>query len=69
MLVGLLPWFWNPRAFGTNIVLAALYPSYNDFVVNHNMNGMDKSPNELFAMLKISKVGKQKNPKHVMLVN
>ena len=33
------------------------------------MNGMEKDPNELFAMLKTAEAGMQKNHKHVMLVN
>jgi hypothetical protein len=36
--------------------------------MNYNMNGMEKSANELFAMLKTTEVGMQKN-KEVLMVN
>src|SRR3954467_7569504 len=33
-------------------VLQSLPPSYKGFVLNYNMQGMTKTPSELFAMLK-----------------
>ena len=52
----------------TYIVLASLPPSYDGFIMNYNMNGKEKSVNELFAMLKTTKAGMQKN-KEVLMVN
>ena len=37
--------------------------------MNYNMNGMDKSLNELLAMLKTAEAGIQKDTNHVMMVN
>ena len=44
--------FAIPMTLGTDILLASLPPSYNGFIMNYNMNGLDKTTNELFAMLK-----------------
>ena len=62
--------FGIPPTLGTNIVLASLppSPSYDGFIMNYNMNGMDKSANELFSMLKTTEAGMQKN-KTVVIVN
>ena len=49
-------------------MLASLLPSYDGFIMNYNMNGMEKSANELFAMLKTTEAGMQKN-KIVLMVN
>ncbi|KAM3253457.1 hypothetical protein ACQJBY_047511 [Aegilops geniculata] len=37
-------------------VLQSLPPSYKSFVMNYNMQGMDKTIQELFAMLKVAEV-------------
>ena len=37
-------------------VLQSLPPSYESFVMNYNMQGMDKTIPELFAMLKAAEV-------------
>ena len=37
-------------------VFKSLPPSYNDFVLNYNMQGMEKNISKLFAMLKILEV-------------
>src|SRR3954462_8681505 len=42
-----------PESLGTNIILISLPPSFKSFVQNYRMNGMDKSVNELLAMLKM----------------
>jgi hypothetical protein len=60
--------FGIPPTLGTDIVLASLPPSYNGFIMNYNMNGMEKSANKLFAMLKTAEAGMQKN-KEVLMVN
>ena len=58
-----------PVALGTDILLASLPPSYSGFIMNYNMNGMDKNTNELFAMLKTTEAAMQKDTNHVMMVN
>src|SRR3954469_14106384 len=37
-------------------VLQSLPPSYKGFVLNYNMQGMTKTPSELFSMLKTTEV-------------
>ena len=49
--------FGIPPTLGTDIVLASLPTSYDGFIMNCNMNMMEKSANELFAMLKLRKLG------------
>ena len=39
-----------------NRVLQSLLPSYKGFVMNYNMQGMEKTIPELFAMLKVAEV-------------
>ena len=49
-------------------VLQSLPPSYKSFVMNYNMQGMDKTIPKLFAMLKVAEVEIKK--KHqVLMVN
>ena len=47
-------------------VLQSLPPSYKSFVMNYNMEGMDKTIPELFVMLKSTKVKIKK--KHQVLM-
>ena len=49
--------FGIPPTLGTYIVLASVPPSYDGFIMNYNMIRMEKSANELFAMLKIVEAG------------
>ena len=58
-----------PAELATDLVLASLPVSYNGFIMNYNMNGMNKSVNELFNMLKTAECGIQKDANHVMMVN
>ena len=58
-----------PVALGTDLLLASLPLSYSGFIMNYNMNGMDKSTNELLAMLKTAEAGMQKDTNHVMMVS
>ena len=44
--------FAIPATLGADILLASLPPSYNGFIMNYNMNGLDKTIDELFAKLK-----------------
>ena len=49
-------------------VLQSLPPSYNSFMMNYNMQGMDKTISELFAMLKAAEV-EIKKEHQVLMVN
>ena len=49
-------------------VLQSLLPSYKGFVMNYNMQGMNKTIPELFTMLKAAKV-KIKKEHQVLMVN
>ena len=49
-------------------VLQSLPPSYKGFVMNYNMQGMDKTIPELFAMLKSAEV-EIKKEHQVLMVN
>ena len=49
------------------IVLQSLPPSYKGFVMNYNMQGMDKTFPELFAMLKTAKVEIKKEHQVLMV--
>ena len=49
-------------------VLQSLPPNYKSFVMNYNMQGMDKTIPELFAMLKAAEV-QIKNDHQVLMVN
>ena len=53
--------FAIPTTLGTDILLASLPPSYNGFIMNYNMNGLDKTTYELFAMLKTAEASMQKD--------
>ena len=44
-------------------ILQSLPPSYKSFVMNYNMQGMDKTIPKLFVMLKSTKVEIKKNIK------
>src|SRR3954466_9352285 len=60
--------FAIPTTLGTDILLASLPPSYNGFIMNYNMNGLGKSTDELFAMLKTAEASMQNDPSHVLAV-
>ena len=45
-----------PNELGIDRVLQSLPPSFKSFVMNYNMQGMQKTLPELFAMLKTVKV-------------
>ena len=49
-------------------VLQSLSPSYKSFVINYNMQGMNKTIPELFAMLKAAEV-EIKKEHQVLMVN
>src|SRR3954466_728887 len=60
--------FAVPTTLGTDILLASLPPSYNGFIMNYNMNGLEKTIDELFAMLKTAEASMQKDQIHVLAV-
>jgi hypothetical protein len=52
----------------TNMILQSLPASYELFIMNFNMNGMEKTVGELHGMLKTTEDSIKKNPNHVMMV-
>ena len=48
-------------------ILQSLPPSYKSFVMNYNMQGMNKSIFELFAMLKVAEVEVKKEHQVLMV--
>ena len=57
-----------PQEAITDRILQSLPPSYKGFVLNYNMQGMNKSPGELFAMLKVAESELRKEHQ-VLMVN
>src|SRR3954469_8776721 len=57
-----------PSSLGIHRVLQSLPPSYKNFVMNYNMQNMDKTLPELFSMLKSIEV-EIKKEHQVLLVN
>src|ERR1043165_5623215 len=60
--------FVIPMALGTDILLASRPPYYNGFIMNYKMNGLDKTIDELFNMLKTAETSMQKDTDHMMVV-
>ncbi|XP_073351822.1 uncharacterized protein [Aegilops tauschii subsp. strangulata] len=58
-----------PPGHMMDMLLSSLPPSYDGFVMNYNMTGMEKTPEEVLAMLKTTEGGLRKNHKQVLLVN
>jgi hypothetical protein len=52
----------------TDVILQSLPASYEPFIMNFHMNGMEKTVAELYGMLKIAKDSIKKNPKDMMIV-
>ncbi|XP_074302883.1 uncharacterized protein LOC141637218 [Silene latifolia] len=50
------------QLLATDIVFQSLNPSYNDFILNYNMNNLDKSLKELHGMLKTAEPSIKKAP-------
>ncbi|KAK1643188.1 hypothetical protein QYE76_060993 [Lolium multiflorum] len=57
-----------PNRLGINRVLQSLPPSYKNFVMNYNMQNMNKELHELFAMLKSAEI-EIKKEHQVLMVN
>jgi hypothetical protein len=52
----------------TDVILQSLPVSYESFIMNFHMNGMEKTVAELHGMLKTIEDSIKKNPNHVMMV-
>ena len=63
------PEFPLPPDHMMDMLLSSLPPSYDGFIMNYNMSGMEKTPEEVLAMLKTTEGGLRKNLKQVLLVN
>ncbi|KAK1698273.1 hypothetical protein QYE76_014970 [Lolium multiflorum] len=57
-----------PNRLGINCVLQSLPPSYKNFVMNYNMQNMNKELPELFGMLKAAEI-EIKKEHQVLMVN
>ena len=57
-----------PNQLGIHLVLQSLPPSYKNFVMNYNMQNMNKELPELFSMLKSAEMEIQKEHQ-VLMVN
>ena len=60
--------FVNPMTLVTDILLASRPPSYNGFIMNYKLNGLDKTIDGLFAMLKTAEATMHKDPDHMLVV-
>src|SRR3954463_10998467 len=56
-----------PNALGIHRVLQSLPPSYKNFVMNYNMQNMDKSLPKLFSMLMSAEVEIKKEPQRLLV--
>jgi hypothetical protein len=52
----------------TDMILQSLPTSYELFIMNFHMNGIEKTVAELYRMLKTVEDSINKNPNHVMMV-
>jgi hypothetical protein len=52
----------------TDVIFQSLPSSYEPFIINFHMNGMEKTVAELHGMLKTVEDSINKNPNHVMMV-
>ena len=56
------------QELATDLILNSLPDSYGQFVMNYNMNEMDKSISELHTMLKTAEQNIKSKPGHVLMV-
>ena len=56
------------QELATDLILNSLHDSYGQFVMNYNMNEMDKSISELHTMLKTVEQNIKSKPGHVLMV-
>src|SRR3954468_8902724 len=52
----------------TDTILGSLLPSYNSFIMNFHMHGMEKKPTELHGMLKTAEQDIKKGIHQVLMV-
>ena len=52
-----------------DVILQSLPASYETFIMNFQMNGLDKILSELHGMLKTAEESIKKNPNHVMMIH
>jgi hypothetical protein len=52
----------------TDVILQLLPASYELFIMNFHMNGMEKTVAKLHGMLKTVEYSIKKNPNHMMMV-
>jgi hypothetical protein len=52
----------------TYVILQSLPVSYEPFILNFQMNGLDKTLSELHGMLKTAEESIKKNPNHGMMI-
>jgi hypothetical protein len=52
----------------TDVILQSLLTTYESFIMNFYLNGMEKTVAELHGMLKTAEDSIKKNPNHVMMV-
>ena len=58
-----------PLQLATNMILNSLSDDYKQFVVNYNMNNMEKTTAELHSMLKIAELSIGNNkPKDILAI-
>jgi hypothetical protein len=55
-------------ALATDVILQSLPASYEPFILNFQMNGLDKTLSELHWMLKTAEESIKKNPNYVMMI-
>src|ERR1041384_8236618 len=53
----------------TDTILGSLPPSYNSFITNFHMHGMEKNPTELHGMLKIAEQDIKKGTHQLLMVH
>ena len=61
--------FKIPETLAADIVPMSLPPSFKSFVQNYGMNGMDKTVNELLAMLRNAELTMQADPNYTLAVS
>nr|CAD40526.2 OSJNBa0023J03.14 [Oryza sativa Japonica Group]CAE02400.1 OSJNBa0024J22.4 [Oryza sativa Japonica Group]CAH66059.1 OSIGBa0125J07.8 [Oryza sativa]CAH66155.1 OSIGBa0113B06.1 [Oryza sativa] len=57
------------RELATDLILQSLPPSFEPFIMNFNMNNMNKTLAELHGMLKTAEESIKKNSNHVMVMH
>ena len=61
--------FQIPETLAADIILMSVPSSFKSFVQNYRMNGMDKTANELLAMLRNAELTMQADPNYTLAVS